>query len=196
MRILIVVDNPSVSDMVSTMLEDLGHAVAGKAVNGLQALEMSRALKPDLVLMDVSMPEMDGLEATRHIQEECPRPVVLLTSHEEPDIVTLAGLYGAGAYLVKPAEPLSLERTMAIAVARFADLMTLRRLNAELETALREIKTLRGLIPICCYCKKISDDKGFWNQVEAYVQEHSEARFTHGFCPDCLNKLYPGLMKT
>lgn len=58
---------------------------------------------------------------------------------------------------------------------------------------LSQIKTMRGLIPICANCKNIRDDKGYWKQVEVYIQEHSEADFTHSLCPDCVKKLYPGI---
>jgi len=62
---------------------------------------------------------------------------------------------------------------------------------AELNTALGEIKTLRGIIPICASCKKIRDDKEHWNQIEIYIKEHSDAEFSHGICPECAEKLYP-----
>jgi PAS domain S-box-containing protein len=65
------------------------------------------------------------------------------------------------------------------------------RLIAELEDALGNIKTLRGLVPICASCKSIRDDKGYWNQLEDYVRDHSEAEFSHGICPDCAKRLYP-----
>ncbi|MBU1743028.1 MAG: PAS domain S-box protein [Proteobacteria bacterium] len=65
------------------------------------------------------------------------------------------------------------------------------RLIGELRAALANVKTLRGLIPICSSCKKIRDDKGFWKQVEVYVREHSDAEFSHGICPDCFKRLYP-----
>ena len=65
------------------------------------------------------------------------------------------------------------------------------RLVAELQKALSEVKTLRGYIPICASCKKIRDDKGYWNQVESYIERHTEAEFSHGICPDCLKRLYP-----
>jgi HAMP domain-containing protein len=58
----------------------------------------------------------------------------------------------------------------------------------ELKGALEEIKTLQGILPICCHCKKIRDDKGNWNQIEVYIRDRSEARFSHGICPDCLQK--------
>ncbi len=65
----------------------------------------------------------------------------------------------------------------------------------ELQEALKNIKTLRGLLPICASCKKIRDDKGYWNGLETYIHQHTEAEFTHGICPECMQKLYPGLMK-
>ena len=63
----------------------------------------------------------------------------------------------------------------------------------ELQEALKNIKTLRGLLPICASCKKIRDDKGYWNGLETYIHQHTEAEFTHGICPECMRKLYPGL---
>lgn len=64
----------------------------------------------------------------------------------------------------------------------------------KLETALSEVKTLGGLLPICANCKKIRDDKGYWNQIESYISEHSEAIFSHGMCPECTKELYPHLV--
>jgi len=60
----------------------------------------------------------------------------------------------------------------------------------KLEKAVKEIKTLRGYIPICASCKKIRDDEGYWEQIEIYIKKHSDAEFTHGVCPDCREKLY------
>jgi PAS domain S-box-containing protein len=68
------------------------------------------------------------------------------------------------------------------------------QLIQQLQEALGNVKTLSGLLPICAACKKIRDDKGYWSSVESYVQQHSDARFTHGFCPDCATRLYPGLV--
>lgn len=68
-------------------------------------------------------------------------------------------------------------------------------LIARLQKALQEVKTLRGLLPICASCKKIRDDQGLWNQIENYIEEHSEAQFSHGLCPECVQKLYPELCK-
>ena len=67
--------------------------------------------------------------------------------------------------------------------------------NKRLSDYLSEIQTLRGILPICASCKKIRDDKGYWNQIEAYISDHSEAQFSHGICPDCAKKLYPEFYK-
>jgi len=69
----------------------------------------------------------------------------------------------------------------------------LRKKNEDLGKALEEVKTLSGLLPICCCCKKIRDDHGYWKEVEQYIEDHSQLRLTHGFCPDCVEKLYPEL---
>jgi len=67
------------------------------------------------------------------------------------------------------------------------------KLICELQEALANIKILRGMLPICSSCKKIRDDKGYWNQIESYIRDHTEAEFTHGICPECMKKLYPDL---
>ena len=68
--------------------------------------------------------------------------------------------------------------------------------TVKLKKALAEVKILKGVFPICSFCKKIRDDKGFWNQVEVYIKEHSEADFSHSICPDCAQKHYPGFVKS
>ena len=68
-----------------------------------------------------------------------------------------------------------------------------RELTESLQKALKEVRQLSGIIPICAHCKKIRDDEGYWKQVEAYIQEHSDAHFSHGICPECREKFYPGL---
>ncbi len=70
-----------------------------------------------------------------------------------------------------------------------------KKLVFELQAALAKVKTLSGLLPICASCKKIRDDKGYWNQIESFISEHSEAEFSHGFCPECAAKLYPEFYK-
>jgi two-component system, response regulator PdtaR len=191
LRVLIVDDQESIREILSRLLEKSGHTIVGKATNGLEAMELTGSLQPDVVLMDIEMPLLNGLEATKLIMEKFPRPIVLLTSHDNQEMVQLASQAGAGAYLLKPPSAEEIERTMIIAAARFADLMELRRVNGELKSALENIKVLSGLLPICASCKSIRDDQGYWKAVEEYITEKSDAHFSHGICPTCMAKLYP-----
>ena len=119
------------------------------------------------------------------------RGKIVDAGHESQDLVERASEVGVAAYLTKPPNPAEIERAITIAVARFNDMVELRRLNAELKEALAKVKKLSGFLPICANCKKIRDDKGYWNQIEVYIRDHSEAEFSHGICPDCVKKLYP-----
>ncbi len=147
-------------------------------------------LRPDVVIMDLEMPVMDGIEATYQIMETCPVPVVALTVHESPEWLSRASAAGVGAYLGKPATSREAERAITVARARFADMMELRRINGELATALAQVRTLAGLLPICASCKNVRDDSGYWQQIEVYIQDRSEAEFSHGLCPDCAHQLF------
>jgi len=190
-RVLIADDDALVIEAIQETLETIGHVVIGKVADGHQAVEATQSLRPDVVLMDIKMPRLDGLTAAQQIQDNCPTPVVLLTAFESQELVGMATAAGIGAYLIKPPQAREMRRAIAIAMARFDDLMELRRLNAELQEALAQVKLLSGLIPICASCKKIRDADGNWHQIESYIRDHSEARFSHGLCQDCARELYP-----
>ncbi len=202
-RVLIVDDNEELRATLHSILGMLDYTVAGEAENGMQAIVMAQRLKPDIILMDVSMPGMDGITAARKIQAVQPTPVVLLTAMDTPELVERARDAGVEAYLVKPPEANELQRAIVIALARSQESAELRRLNEELnrvnaelqkrnrqlQKALETIKTLSGLVPICAWCgKKIQDEDGQWTSIETYIEKHSDAEFTHGICPDCLTK--------
>ena len=192
-HVLIAEDDPASAIVIEAMLKKLDYTVVGTAKDGEATLEAVRELEPDVILMDVCMPEKDGIQATREIQQLRPTPVVILTASDTQENVADASAAGAGAYLIKPPEADEIERAITIAMARFDDMVQLRRLNEELHEALDKVKTLSGLLPICSACKKIRDDKGYWTQVEVYIEDRSEAEFTHGMCRDCAKKLYPDL---
>ena len=203
LKVIIAEDDFLVGREVRRTLESVGYEVVAEVSNGEAAVAETSTLRPDVVFMDIQMPKLDGLQAAARIQGLCPTPVVVLTAHESHDLVEKASDTGVGAYLTKPPKPAEIERAVTIAVARHADLMACRRLyqelekrNRDLEKALAEIKTLRGILPICANCKKIRDDAGYWNQIEAYIRDHSEAEFSHGICPDCARELYPDLSLT
>lgn len=197
-RILVAEDDFLVRKKTVHILKQEGYQVVGQAGTGQEALSLAESLKPDIILMDINMPEIDGLEATRLIQKRCPTPVVILSAHETMDLVDKASLVGAGAYLTKPLQAKEVGRAITIAMARHQDLLKLMELNRELVSknqeltqAMAEIKVLQGILPICSFCKKIRDDKGFWNQLEHYMSIHSDVLFSHGVCDDCLAEHYP-----
>jgi len=132
-RVIVAEDTALVSEMIQGMLEDIGCLVIGQAENGIQAVDLTQSLLPDVILMDIEMPGLNGIEATRQIFKCCPTPVVVLTAYETPELIEQVSTVGAGAYLVKPPDAREMERAIAIAIARFKDLMELRRLNTELQ---------------------------------------------------------------
>ncbi|NLF01884.1 MAG: response regulator, partial [Anaerolineales bacterium] len=138
-RVLIAEDDYLVSEMVKGLLSEMGYAVAGVASTGQEALSMTQQLQPDVVLMDIRMPDMDGIEATRLITQRYPTPVVMLTAYETPELVQASSEAGAGAFLVKPPNAAEIQRTVTIAMARCADLRKLRVLNAELQARNEEL---------------------------------------------------------
>ncbi len=185
LSILVAEDDYLISEEIIRCLKSLGYSNITKAADGRQAADMTGSTRPDVVLMDIEMPELDGIAAAAEIQERYPTPVVILTAYESADLLRKASAAGVSAYLTKPPRRGEMERAITIALARHADLMEVRRLNKELAQALAEVKTLRGILPICSYCKKIRDDLDTWNQLEKYLSNHSDLTFSHGICPEC-----------
>ncbi len=139
-KVLIVEDESLVSRMIEGCLQQCGHKVIGRAREGMEALEMTTRLRPDVVLMDIKLPEMDGIEATRRIQQNCPTPIVVLTAYDTPDLVDEVNRAGAGYYLVKPPNTGELQRAITITTTRFEDMMAMRRLNLNLQMEIHERK--------------------------------------------------------
>ncbi|MHB8836458.1 MAG: ANTAR domain-containing response regulator [Candidatus Methylomirabilia bacterium] len=192
LSILVAEDDYLISEEIVRGLNGLGYRNVTRAADGKQAVDLACSMRPDIVLMDIQMPELDGLSAALRIQERCPTPVVILTAYESAGLLEQASAAGVAAYLTKPPRPEEIERAIVVALARHADLVDLRRLNKELGQALAEVKQLRGLLPICASCKKIRDDSGEWKPIEVYISARTDAGFSHGLCPACIPKYFPG----
>ena len=196
MRVLIAEDDFTSRTVLASVLKKSGHEVV-ETVNGAAAwASLQQPGAPALVILDWMMPEMDGPEVVRGVRAlKADRPpyIIMLTARgEKADIV--AGLdAGANDYLAKPFDPGELRARVEVGRRMVEMQDALAAKVEELRQALDQIKTLRGIVPICANCKKIRDDKGYWNQVEAYVCEHTEAEFSHDICPECMKKLYPEL---
>ncbi len=173
-RVLVVDDDPIVTELVRTQLNSLGYIVVGTVFNGPDAVTLTKKMRPDVVLMDLRMSDPEtghesrlaGLRAAELIQEQCPTPVVLLTAYESPELVRQASAAGVVSYLVKPVRSNDLDRAIAIALARFNDLMELRRLNANLQARNAELDAFvdtvahdlkAPLAPIIGYAEVLAD---------------------------------------
>ena len=191
--ILIVDDNPKNIQVLGGILRKEYNL--GIATDGKQAIEMVEKIHPDLILLDVMMPEMDGYEACGKIKksEHSKIPIIFLTARTETEDIVKGFDVGAQDYVTKPfntAELLARVHThVELKKARDAR----ESLIKDLENALSEVKQLSGLLPICSYCKKIRDDKGYWEKVDVYIHKHSEADISHSICPECAKEHYPDL---
>jgi DNA-binding response OmpR family regulator len=184
--ILIVDDTPENLKMLYKILR-YDYEVLG-ASGGEEALRLMKSTQPDMVLLDVMMPEMSGFEVCRHIKADesiQDIPVIFITAlTEEPD-ETQGFELGAVEYITKPFKPAILRHRINTHLKLKAQRDELAEKNAKLTEALAQVKELSGLLPICMTCKKIRDDKGYWNQLEAYITQHSKALFSHSYCPTC-----------
>lgn len=142
MRIVIADDEAIIRLGLRSMLEQLGHEVVGAASDGIGALELVRAQRPDLVILDIKMPCLDGLEAAEVIAAEHPVPIVILTAYGDRHLVERAASLAIHGYLVKPIPPSELGPALEIAVSRFAEAQSLRRQAA----GLREALEARGVV--------------------------------------------------
>ena len=142
MRVLIAEDETIIRLDVRALLERAGHEVVGEARDGEEAVALAAELDPDLVVMDVRMPHLDGIEAARAITDRRPVPIVMLTAYAEQDLVTRASEAGAFAYLVKPFREVDLLPAIDTARARFDELVALREEAADLAEALASRKAV------------------------------------------------------
>jgi sigma-B regulation protein RsbU (phosphoserine phosphatase) len=198
MRILIAEDDLTSRIMLSGVLKKIGHEVV-EVIDGAAMWDiLQQPDAPRLVILDWMMPEMHGLEVVRRVrarQTDRPPYIIMLTTRgEKADII--AGLdVGANDYLAKPFDPGELRSRIEVGRRMVEMQDALATKIEELHRALDQIKTLRGIVPICSNCKKIRDDQGYWNQVEVYVRDHTEAEFSHSVCPECRKELYPEIVR-
>jgi len=188
--VLVVDDQPNNLRVLFTYLQSRGLKVL-IADSGKRAIEQTERQPPDIILMDVMMPGMDGFETCRRLKRNkdlAAIPVIFMTALTEMKDKLSAFSAGGVDYVTKPFQQEEV-------LARITAHLTIRDLqqqlvskNKRLERMLGEVKTLRGILPICSKCKMVRDDKGYWKQVELYVAEHTEAEFSHSYCPRCLDK--------
>jgi len=190
--VLIAEDDPASRRLLEGTLRRWGHEVV-VTIDGDDAWRaLQRPEAPSVAILDWMMPGIQGVEICRRVQaQENPAPpyLILLTSNTQRADVVEGLEAGADDFVGKPFDHDELRARLIVATR----VVQLRRKLAdrvqELEAAISRVKQLHGLLPICSYCKKIRDDKNYWQQVEQYVSSHAEVQFSHGVCPQCYEQI-------
>ena len=194
--VMVVEDNAATRRLIEEILKEEYRVLT--AASGPEAIETLAAHEDavDLVLLDIIMPGMSGYEVCEHLKARPATrdiPIIFLTIMEG-DIDEAKGFAaGVNDYIIKPVNRLRLRARVRNQLLIQAHQRELARKNAALQEALEHLKVLKGILPICSYCKQIRNDKGYWQQVEEYVSSHSAAEFSHSICPACLKKHFPDI---
>jgi sigma-B regulation protein RsbU (phosphoserine phosphatase) len=192
MRILIADDDAVSLLALQAVLKKRGHSVV-TAEDGAVAWQHLQAEDPPaLAIFDWMMPGVDGLELCRRIRadERLKSLYVLLLTSRDGQAHVVEGLEaGANDYVRKPFNRAELEARVQVGIQVMLLQQELRQRVLELEEALANVKQLQGLLPICSYCMRIRDDRDSWQRLERYISTHSEAQFSHGICPECMESV-------
>ncbi len=195
-KILIVEDEALISEGLREDIIDLGFVLPKVVNSGEKALKSIKADKPDLILMDIQIKgDMDGIEVAEIIKKENGPPVIFLTAYGNKEFIRRAKITEPFGYLIKPVDCHELNSTIVITLYRAKMEKERNELLEELKATQKELEKARSCIPICAKCKKIRDDKGYWDEVESYVSDHFAATFSHSICPKCSRELYPDLFE-
>ncbi len=193
-NILVVEDDTNVATVLEARLQSFGYDVCDIAKSGPAAVRMAMDQSPDLVLMDILLEgDMNGVEAAELIHNQADIPIIFITCLSDQALLERAVKANAYGYILKPYDNAELRYTIEIALVKYRTAKERERLIVDLEKALKEVKRLSGLLPICASCKKIRNDDGSWQQIEEYIHAHSEVDFSHSICPECAKTLYPEL---
>ena len=198
MQILLADDDANTINLVSKYLINWRYEVV-IARNGLEAIDIIEGSNPPpLIVLDWLMPVMDGIEVIKQVRKKelsTPPYIILFTIRDEKQAIIEGLDAGANDYVTKPFDKDEFHARIRVG-ERFVELQnTLAQRIFELQEAMVQINTLRGILPICSFCHKIRNDQESWERIEKYITDHSEARFSHGICPECAEKHYPQFLK-
>ena len=193
--IMVVDDTPANLNLLQKMLQTKGYRVLAFP-DGKMALAAVARHAPDLILLDINMPEMDGFEVCERLKADAVLkeiPVIFISALTETEDKVKAFALGGVDYVTKPFQFEEVNSRVETHLRLRRQQLELEEEHRRLQQALDEVRTLRGIVPICAYCKKIRDDAGYWSQVEKYVSDHTEAKFSHGICPACFEREMKGI---
>jgi DNA-binding response OmpR family regulator len=193
LRILVAEDDPVSEQLLTAFLRKWGYEpeVCRTGPEAWEALRSSGA--PRMAILDWMMPDLEGPQVVRLLREQEsggaePTYVILLTALDSPADVIAGFEAGADDYVTKPFNKDELRARVRVGVRMLELRRHLAERVRELERALAQNRALRGLLPMCSYCKKIRDDRNYWTEVETYLAAVSQAELTHGVCPDCYDR--------
>lgn len=192
MKILIADDSVVVRKRLAALLTDWGHAVV-ETKDGEETWKLlCGPAVPPIAILDWVMPEPDGVELCHRIRETPALKktyVLMLTGMSNPEDIVQGLNAGANDFIVKPFNEAELKARVDVGVRMVELQAELTNRVAELERAMAEITELRGILPICAYCKSVRDDRNYWQTVEQYIGAHADVKFSHGVCPKCLESV-------
>ncbi len=197
----------SSADFLSIILDAVNSSLGGLIITDLNG-KICFANPAFCSMLEYSQQEIIGSDAadifsSKAVQKMADVINIIDISQDNLQEFVLQATDGQNCFMeVSATDVTSADGRIVGRMASFTDISSRKKIEFEqqalikqLQEALDKIKVLRGIIPICCSCKKIRDDKGFWNQIENYIKEHSDASFSHGLCPDCAKQLYPEVFK-
>jgi len=188
MKILVADDELVSRTLIESYLQYWGY-VPVCVSQGKEALEALKAPDaPAMAILDWMMPYMSGPEvcqAVQKLQKPIPPYLILVTSKADKRDIVRGLQAGAQDYVTKPYDVNELQARVDVGrrMVQLQELLAKR--IGELEEATRQIRQLHGLLPICCKCKKVRADDGYWSEVETYISTHTDTKFSHSYCPDC-----------
>jgi DNA-binding response OmpR family regulator len=193
MQILIADDDPISRRLALHALAGCGAGVDVAEDGHTAWAKVQQRTQSTVLILDRMMPGLDGMDLCRNARlmpSFPPLYIVMVTSASDPADITEGLEAGADDYVVKPFNAAELKARAQVGMRMVALQESMARRLTELEEALANVKQLRGLLPMCAYCKKIRVDDTYWQQLEGYLSEHSDAEFSHGICPEC----FPSVM--
>ncbi|HBB97697.1 MAG TPA: response regulator [Blastocatellia bacterium] len=188
MKILIAEDERVSRRLLELTLSGWGHEVVVTEQGAGAWAVLEQEDPPSLAILDWMMPGMDGIEICRRVRQRANSShtyIILLTAKSSKANIVEGLIAGANDYITKPFDRDELRARVNVGVTVLDLQQKLAGRVMELEEALGQVRVLQGILPICSYCKHVRDDKDYWQSVECYISEHSEAKFSHGICPKC-----------
>lgn len=193
MRVLVADDDPVLRHAVKAHLRRWAFDVV-ECGDGTEAWRLMQTSPAPIAVIDWEMPGLDGptlCQELRATPEFAATYVILLTGKETRQDVISGLESGADDYIKKPVDWDEFRARVHIGYRTVGLQQALAARVTELQGALANVRKLSGLLPICAYCKRIRNDKDYWQQIESFVGEHSDAQFSHSICPPCMAKHHP-----